>query len=188
MTMNGYPIIYRPNHPRCNADGYIYEHTEIAEKKIGRFLKPDEVVHHKDKNRGNNMPDNLIIFHSKADHTSFHRHNCDESLLIEYEPNIYITKRIKSATICPKCGKIKDKKAKMCIECRNKIGPGNKIVNETILTRDILKQLIRTQSFESIGKQYNVTGNAIRKWCDKYNLPRTKKEINSYTDEEWESI
>lgn len=187
MTINGYPIIHRPNHPRCNADGYIYEHTEVAEKKIGRFLKPGEIVHHRDKNRSNNNPDNLIVFHSKSDHTSFHKHNCDESLLIEYEPNIYSINYLKS-NICPQCGKIKDKKAIICIECRTKIGPTNKIINETILTRDVLKQLIRTQPFTTIGKQYNVSDNAIRKWCDKYNLPRTKQEINSYTDEEWKLI
>jgi len=42
--------------------------------------------------------------------------------------------------------------------------------------------------FTQIGKEFNVTDNAIRKWCDKYKLPRTKKEINKYTDEEWERI
>jgi hypothetical protein len=35
---------------------------------------------------------------------------------------------------------------------------------------------------------YGIDGNAIRKWCDKYNLPRTKKEIKSYSDEEWNSV
>ena len=39
--------------------------------------------------------------------------------------------------------------------------------------------------FEHIAKEYNKTsGNAIKKWCDYYNLPRTKKEINTYSDEE----
>lgn len=54
--------------------------------------------------------------------------------------------------------------------------------------RDKLKQLIRTMPFTIIGKMYGVSDNAIRKWCDFEKLPRTKKEINSYSDEEWELI
>lgn len=187
-TINGYPIIYRPNHPRCNRDGYIYQHTEIAENKIGRFLKPEEVVHHKDKNRKNNNFKNLIIFATKSDHTSFHRQNCDENLLEEIEPYIFITKRKKINSICPFCGQIKDKKAKMCVKCREIHGAYNRVVNPNLLTRDKLKQLIRKEPFTKIGKDNGVTDNAIRKWCDFYKLPRTKKEINSYTDEEWEKI
>ena len=34
----------------------------------------------------------------------------------------------------------------------------------------------------------NNTDNAIRKWCDFYKLPRTKGEINFYSDEDWELI
>ncbi len=48
--------------------------------------------------------------------------------------------------------------------------------------------MIRTIPFTKIGSMYNVNDNSIRKWCDSYNLPRTKKEINSYSDEEWEGI
>jgi hypothetical protein len=33
-----------------------------------------------------------------------------------------------------------------------------------------------------------VTDNAVRKWCDKYKLPRKVSEIKNYTDEEWEKI
>lgn len=55
-------------------------------------------------------------------------------------------------------------------------------------SREDLKQLIRTLSFTQIGEQFGVGDNSIRKWCDSMNLPRTKKEINSYSDEEWELI
>ena len=56
------------------------------------------------------------------------------------------------------------------------------------IPKDELKKLIRIKSFTSIGKMFNVTDNAIRKWCDFYNLPRTKKEINSLSDKEWELL
>lgn len=54
--------------------------------------------------------------------------------------------------------------------------------------RQRLKELIRTMPFTQIGKMYNVTDSAIRKWCDFENLPRKKSEINSYSDEEWNLI
>jgi hypothetical protein len=35
---------------------------------------------------------------------------------------------------------------------------------------------------------YGVTDNAVRKWCDKYDLPRKAKDIKAYSDEEWALI
>jgi hypothetical protein len=48
-----------------------------------------------------------------------------------------------------------------------------------------LKKLIRTKPFTQIGKQFNVSDNAIRKWCVSENLPTKKTEINKYSDEDW---
>ena len=59
---------------------------------------------------------------------------------------------------------------------------------QNMIEREDLKKLIRSMSFTSIGKKYNVSDNAIRKWCDKYNLPRKVSEIKKYSDEEWELI
>lgn len=56
------------------------------------------------------------------------------------------------------------------------------------ISREELKNLIRTKTFIYIGEQYGVSDNAVRKWCDKYNLPRTKKEINTYSDKEWDLL
>ena len=55
-------------------------------------------------------------------------------------------------------------------------------------TREELKELIRTLPFTQIAEKYNVSDNAVRKWCDKANLPRTKKTIEKYTDEQWSKI
>ena len=57
-----------------------------------------------------------------------------------------------------------------------------------LVSREELKLLIRTTPFLQIGEQFGVSDNSIRKWCDKFNLPRKKSEINSYSDEEWELI
>lgn len=85
---------------------------------------------------------------------------------------------------CLDCGTEVNKDSKYCEKCR--IKHTSKVQNKP--DRETLKQMIRTSPFESIGKQYGINGNSVRKWCDKYNLPRTKKEINSYSDEEWSKI
>ena len=50
------------------------------------------------------------------------------------------------------------------------------------------KRLVRTLPFTTIAAIYDVTDNAIRRWCDAENIPRKKKDINAYSDEEWAKI
>ena len=86
-------------------------------------------------------------------------------------------------TRCIDCGKIIYRYAIRCPECYAKS------LRRTIWPeREELKQLIRDNSFETLGRQFGVDGNAIRKWCDKYNLPRRKRDIKQYSDEEWALI
>lgn len=33
-----YILIWKPNHPFCHHDGYVFEHRLIMEKKLGRYL------------------------------------------------------------------------------------------------------------------------------------------------------
>lgn len=84
---------------------------------------------------------------------------------------------------CKNCGKEIYKGSTLCIECahleQRKCERPNRIE---------LKKLIRTMPFTQIGQKYGVSDNAIKKWCDSVKLPRTKKEINSYSDDEWEQI
>ena len=56
------------------------------------------------------------------------------------------------------------------------------------LSREELKNLIRTTPFTKIGEKYGVSDNTIRKWCDKYNLPRKAAEIKKISDEDWLKI
>ena len=83
---------------------------------------------------------------------------------------------------CKDCGKEISKGSMRCVQCDAK----HRIIKEKdmLVTRNELKTLIREKPFTQIGQQFQVSDNAIRKWCDKYHLPRTKKEINSYADEE----
>ena len=49
------------------------EHRLVMEDKLGRYLTPEEEVHHIDGNRANNDPDNLRLFPNKATHAAHHR-------------------------------------------------------------------------------------------------------------------
>jgi len=66
-----YLCIKAPGHPACDAKGYVRLHRLIAEQQQGRYLKPDEDVHHIDGNPFNNDPDNLQVM-SRAEHTRLH--------------------------------------------------------------------------------------------------------------------
>ena len=92
----------------------------------------------------------------------------------------YPLHKIKNKHVCCDCGQIISFKAVRCNACAHKL-----TYRAQHPDREELKQLIRTKSFEAIGRQFNVDGNSIRKWCDKYNLPRRKSDINNYSNEEW---
>lgn len=87
---------------------------------------------------------------------------------------------------CEKCGKEISRHAKVCKKCAA-LGREKKR-KEIRPTREQLKQDIRNNSFVDVGKKYGVTDNGIRRWCDAYNLPRRKKDIEQYSDEEWKNV
>lgn len=83
----GYRCIYFPEHPLARSNGLVFEHTLVAENMIGRHLHTTEVVHHKDENRSNNDPNNLMVFKTKGDHSRFH--NSKNFKLVVDEEGVY---------------------------------------------------------------------------------------------------
>lgn len=69
----GYVFVYAPDHPRVRgrAKPYVFEHILVAEKKYGRYLLENEVVHHLDGSRDNNHPDNLVVV-TRGQHLKIH--------------------------------------------------------------------------------------------------------------------
>ena len=68
----GYILIYAPKHPFRNAQNYVYEHRLVMEKKLGRYLEPQERIHHKNDIRNDNREENLKLFDGNSQHAKHH--------------------------------------------------------------------------------------------------------------------
>ena len=68
----GYVMVYAPNHPFAMKSGCVYEHRLIVEKRLCRYLKPHERVHHINEIKNDNRPENLMYFHNESKHQFFH--------------------------------------------------------------------------------------------------------------------
>lgn len=67
----GYILIYSPNHPFTNKDKSVMEHRLVVEKHIGRYLTPKEKVHHINRIKTDNRPQNLMAFVNHSAHRKF---------------------------------------------------------------------------------------------------------------------
>mgnify|MGYP001221489433 CR=1 FL=1 len=68
---DGYIMVWKPTHKYAWKNGYVKLHRLVMEKELGRYLKPNEVVHHKDGDKLNNDINNLQIM-TKAGHRAIH--------------------------------------------------------------------------------------------------------------------
>lgn len=68
----GYILIYKPDHPNCDKQGYVFEHRYRVELKINRYLNKEEKVHHLDEVKTNNQINNLMLFKNQKEHQRFH--------------------------------------------------------------------------------------------------------------------
>lgn len=73
LIHQGYKYIRDINHP-LNKNGYVQEHRLIIENKLGRILKPNEIVHHINNNTLDNRLENLMLM-SQSEHIKLHLHN-----------------------------------------------------------------------------------------------------------------
>lgn len=98
-------------------------------------------------------------------------------------------KSTKTENRCEICGQVISKRAHKCIKCYHQTESYKEQRRKKCpVDRQELKNLIRSQSFLSIGRMYDVSDNTIRVWCNKYALPDKKKDIKSIPDEIWEKL
>ena len=95
----------------------------------------------------------------------------------------YAGKKLKKEQkYCPDCGRPIGNNSEYCKYCspKHRPNPSIKVKEENRPSKQELLKLIKTKPFTEIGKMYGVTDNAIRKWCKKYEIPSTKKELKEY--------
>jgi len=144
--LNGYTLIYIPDHPRCmktrSYNGWIYEHVAVAEGFLNRPLNADEHVHHLDFNKSNNHPSNLLVLLA-SQHAKLHS---------------YLIRGSKTWNKCLSCGDDTNRKY-----CSLKCVPGKRKVQNRP-DREHLLKLLDSNSFVAVGKMFGVSDNTIRKW------------------------
>lgn len=136
-------------------------------------------------------PLTLILDHIDGNHTNnclsnlrWVCPNCNQQLPTTGSKN---KKQKKEQNRCIDCGRPIHETSTRCKKCAIKYRNESNIYAK--VSRDILKNKIRNESFAQIAKEYGYNdGNAVKKWCMHYNLPYRKKDIVLYADEEWNSI
>jgi hypothetical protein len=82
INIFGYELTRCPDHPFKNCNDFVLTHRLVAEKYLlditnsviingVSYLRPDLDVHHKDFNRLNNLPTNLMVM-TRSNHSALH--------------------------------------------------------------------------------------------------------------------
>ena len=188
--------LLKPNSHKYTIDEVFCENGTIAQHSLVSWYKKGEYTPYKCSICGqepfwNGKPLIMILDHINGKHRDDRLENlrwvcpnCNYQLETTGFKKIRVKEN--NDVYCIDCGKKISKGSIRCLQCE---GENKKVPLEDMpVTREELKDLIRNLSFVKIGEKYNMSDNAVRKWCDKFNLPRRKSEINAYSDEEWKNI
>lgn len=180
----GYPAIHMAKHHRATVSGLVYIHIIVAELKLGRPLKNEEVVHHMDENKMNYDIHNIMIFDNKASHTCYHTCiRAGSNLQLTCIDGVWHCEALdgkiyneshKQVYKCPVCGGyMVSRTAHMCKLCYSE-----KIAKNIPTKRQLHRDLKNFVSFAELGRKYNVSDNAVRKWCRKYGFSTHSSDYN----------
>lgn len=68
----GYILLWCPDHPMSQSNGYIKEHRLVMSNHLQRFLGSSEIVHHLNEVKDDNRIENLELKVSKSEHMKIH--------------------------------------------------------------------------------------------------------------------
>jgi len=155
---NGYVTVFYPNHPRSYKNGYVYYHRVKMENHLGRYLDPQEEVHHKDENPRNNKLSNLELT-TRSKHCRIH------ATRRGYPP----------------------KTSKRCLSCRKVFVPQRRTQqfctftcrtifrNKHIPSKKELFKLVWKYPTTRIAKMYGVSDVAVSNWCKKLGIKKPSR-------------
>lgn len=99
--------------------------------------------------------------------TNYHR----DSEVYPKRETLSIASKKRGDTVCKDCKTVIGKGSKRCLGCYKKFR-----IKE-IPTKEYLIEEVAKKGYERVGRENNVTGNAVRKWCKKRGLPHEVGEI-----------
>lgn len=82
---------------------------------------------------------------------------------------------------CVDCGKIISRQSTRCKSCAGKLKKSSMCKRPS---RDKLLHDLLCRNFLKLSEKYDVSDNAIRKWCKFYGLPYSAKQLKSMSDDE----
>ena len=99
-TSGGYVVVFKPEHPRADKNGYVMEHILVFEKATGLCVPRNCAIHHLNGNKNDNRIENLCLMEFGA-HTAFHnigkKHSEETKEKISYKAK---QRKRKVETIC----------------------------------------------------------------------------------------
>lgn len=158
--LNGYKVIYRPDHFHHNLgidyEGWVYEHRYVIECALGRALTHDECVHHIDGDKLNNDISNLQVL-TRSNHCKLH-------MIKKYGP--------KELSYCIDCGKEITSGSIRCLSCHRKY------IHKHIPDKYKLYEELKNSNYTKLAKKYGVSTTTIECWLEDLYKPKHRKKVN----------
>jgi conserved domain protein len=148
----------------------LYIHRLVYRTFVGAIPKGMQ-INHINHNKHDNRIENLEVLSASENQKKailFYGNN----LLPHCKQCGSKIRRVVVSDYCYKC------QPKNSFNLKNKISSRLKVKNRP--SKEILENLIRNHSFVEIGKIYNVSDNAVRKWCKTYELPFRRRDIEQH--------
>jgi len=164
LVSNGYGY-YTVGLTRNGITKRYYIHRLVYEAFIGKILNSND-INHIDHDKSNNAPHNL--------ESITHHDNLKDQAI--YANGVYKdSHNYEGLNNCPICGSVINYKSKMCKHCTD-----IKKTSHRIPKNDIIKSLTKSRgNFTKSAKEFNISDNALRKWCRKYKLPSRSSQWQS---------